>query len=125
MADMPRVVHFELAADDPERAANFYRTVFGWQIEKWAGPMEYWLIMTGPEGEPGIDGGLGKRGDPGEHTTNTIDVDSVSEYVEKIVANGGTVVLPQHAVPGVGYLAYCADTEGNIFGIMESDLEAH
>lgn len=121
---MPRVVHFELAADDPERAVQFYRTVFGWEIEKWTGPMDYWLIMTGPEGEPGIDGGLGKRDDPGRHTTNTIEVDSVDEYVEKVVANGGKVVVPKHAVPGVGYMAYCADTEGNVFGIMTSDPAA-
>jgi predicted enzyme related to lactoylglutathione lyase len=121
---MSRVVHFELAADDPERAVQFYRTVFGWEIEKWTGPMDYWLIMTGPEGEPGIDGGLGKRDDPGQHTTNTIDVDSVDEYVKKVVANGGKVVVPKHAVPGVGYLAYCTDTEGNVFGMMASDPSA-
>lgn len=121
---MPRVVRFDLAADDPERAAAFYRTVFGWQIVKWEGPMDYWLIMTGPEDEPGIDGGLGKRGDPGQHTTNTIQVDSVDKYVEKVADNGGSVVMPRHAIPGVGYMALCTDTEGNTFGIMESDPEA-
>jgi predicted enzyme related to lactoylglutathione lyase len=124
MGNMPRVVHFDLAADDPQRAADFYRTVFGWQIEKWDGPMDYWLIMTGPEDDPGIDGGLGKRGDPGQHTTNTIDVDSLDAYVEKVVASGGTVVMPRHAVPGVGHMALCTDTEGNTFGMMESDPEA-
>jgi len=118
---MPRVVHFELGADDPERAKKFYEDVFEWQIVKWDGPMDYWLIMTGPEGEPGIDGGLGKRQRPDEYTTNTIDVDSVDAYVEKIVAGGGKVVMPKHAIPGVGYLAYCADTEGNVFGLMEAD----
>ena len=61
---MPRVVHFELSADDPERAIKFYENAFGWKTEKWAGPMDYWLIMTGPEDEPGIDGGLSKREGP-------------------------------------------------------------
>jgi predicted enzyme related to lactoylglutathione lyase len=121
---MPRVVHFEIAADDPERAVAFYRSVFGWQIEKWDGPMEYWLITTGPKEEPGIDGGLGRRTEPGVGTENTIDVVSVDDSVKKIVAGGGKVVRPKHAVPGVGWLAYCADTEGNTFGVMQRDLSA-
>jgi predicted enzyme related to lactoylglutathione lyase len=121
---MPRVVHFELAADDPERAAAFYTTVFDWKFEKWQGPMDYWLITTGSQEEPGIDGGLGRRQRPDERTTNTIDVDSVDDYVEKVVANGGTVVMPKHTIPGVGYLAYCADTEGNVFGLMANDPNA-
>jgi predicted enzyme related to lactoylglutathione lyase len=86
--------------------------------------MDYWLIMTGQEGEPGIDGGLGRRERPDEHTTNTIGVDSVDAYVEKVLAACGTVVVPQHAIPGVGYLAYCADTEGNMFGLMADDPTA-
>jgi predicted enzyme related to lactoylglutathione lyase len=121
---MPRVIHFEISADDPERAAAFYRQVFGWQIEKWAGPLEYWLITTGRPDEPGIDGGLAKRFSPEEHTRNTIGVDSVDDAVAQIVANGGQVMLPKYAVPGVGYLAYCSDTEGNLFGLMQDDPAA-
>jgi hypothetical protein len=122
---MPRVVHFEIAADDPERAVSFYETVFGWEITKWDGPMEYWLIKTGPEDEPGIDGGLAKRTDPSTGTENTIDVDSVDDYVAKIEAGGGKILRPKSAVPGVGWLAYCQDTEGNTFGIMQSDAAAN
>jgi predicted enzyme related to lactoylglutathione lyase len=48
----------------------------------------------------------------------------VDDYVEKVVANVGTVVVPKHAIPGVGYLAYCADTEGNVFGLMTSEPNA-
>ena len=121
---MPRVVHFDIAADDPERAVAFYETVFGWEITKWDGPMEYWLITTGPEDEPGIDGGLAKRIDPSTGTENTIDVDSVDDYVTKIEASGGKILRPKSAVPGVGWLAYCQDTEGNTFGIMQSDTAA-
>ena len=122
--DMPRPVHFEISADDPERAVAFYEKTFGWKVEKWAGPMDYWMIMTGAEGEPGIDGGLAKRQSPGQNVTNTIDVDSVDAYVDKVIAAGGKVVLPKQAIPGVGYLAYCADTEGNVFGLMKSDPNA-
>ena len=122
---MPRVIHFELGADEPERAITFYQNVFNWTFEKWQGPMDYWLITTGPEDQPGIDGGLGLRQRPDERTTNTIDVDSVDDTVDRIVASGGRVVMPKHAIPGVGYLAYCADTEGNVFGLMASDPGAH
>ena len=55
---MPRVVHFEIHADQPERAVRFYKELFDWQFHKWEGPMDYWLIVTGPDGQPGINGGL-------------------------------------------------------------------
>ena len=71
---MPRVVHFELNADDPERASRFYQQVFGWQIRKWDGPVDYWLIMTGPDDEPGINGALMKRSEPGAGTWNNAKV---------------------------------------------------
>jgi predicted enzyme related to lactoylglutathione lyase len=121
---MPRVVHFEIPAEDPARAVEFYTKVFGWKITKWDGPMEYWLVMTSEEGEPGIDGGIMKREDPNQTAANTIGVPSVDEYVSRIEANGGKVVMPKTAVPGVGYLAYCVDTEGITFGIMEEDRSA-
>ena len=119
---MLRVTHFEVPADDPERAVAFYRTVFGWKIEKWEGPAEYWLVMTG-EGEPGINGGIARRGSVSV-TTNTIEVPSVDEFSQKIVQSGGKVVMPKMASPGVGYMAYCVDTEGNLFGIMHADTAA-
>lgn len=121
---MGRVVHFEIEAEDPERASRFYKAVFGWKIEKWEGPTEYWLITTGLEGEAGIDGGLGRREGNLSKTANTIDVKSVDETVKLIEANGGKVVSPKHPIPGVGYLAYCEDTEGLAFGVMQDDPSA-
>jgi predicted enzyme related to lactoylglutathione lyase len=121
---MPRVIHFELSADEPERAVKFYEEVFGWQTKKWDGPQSYWLLMTGDKQQPGIDGGLMRRSDnplPSHLATNTIDVPSVDEYTEKITAHGGKVVIPKGTVPGVGYVAYCEDTEGNVFGLMQFD----
>ncbi len=45
---MPRVVHFEIHAGEPERAIRFYEKVLGWSFQKWEGPMEYWLIVKCP-----------------------------------------------------------------------------
>jgi predicted enzyme related to lactoylglutathione lyase len=123
---MPRVAHFEIHADNPERAAKFYRDVFGWQIQKWAGPVEYWLIVTGTNEEPGINGGLMKRhgainGDSVIAYVCTITVDSLDTYAAKIPQHGGTIVMPKMAIPGVGWSAYAKDTEGNIFGIHQDD----
>lgn len=119
-----RVAHFEISADDPERAAQFYTDVFGWQFKKWEGPVEYWLITTGDDTEPGINGGLMKRMNPQATTVNIITVPSADTFIDKIVEKGGSIVVPKNAVPGVGYMAYCQDTEGNTFGIMEPDETA-
>ncbi len=120
---MPRVVHFEISADDPTRASAFYSKVFGWKFNKWDGPQEYWLITTGPDGQPGINGGLMKRQGP-QPCTNTIDVPSVDEYAGMITKNGGKIVMPKDTIPGVGYFALCQDTEGTAFGIMQFDKAA-
>ncbi|UCD96951.1 MAG: VOC family protein [Candidatus Bathyarchaeota archaeon] len=121
---MPRVVHFEIEADQPERAIKFYETVFGWKIEKWEGPIKYWLITTGKKDEPGIDGGLSKRAEGEPSTVNTIDVPSVDQYIKKVEGSGGSIVRPKMAVPGVGWMAYFKDPEGNMFGMMEEDSTA-
>jgi predicted enzyme related to lactoylglutathione lyase len=121
---MSRVVHFEIPADDPERAIRFYEKVFGWRIEKWDGPIEYWLVMTGPEDEPGIDGGLARREDPNTGVENTIDVKNLDASLADVEDQGGQILRPRMAVPGVGWMAYIKDTEGNIFGLMESDPKA-
>jgi len=99
---MARIVHFELNVKDVEKTINFYKKVFGWKIEKWSGPMDYWLIMTRNESEPGIDGGLGYIEDGFPHVVNTIDVDNIDEVIKKIENNGGEIVGSKHAVPGVG-----------------------
>lgn len=121
---MPRVVHFEFGAEDPERASRFYSDVFGWKVQKWEGPEDYWLIQTGEEGTRGIDGAFMRGTQFDQRVINTIDVESVDEVVAKVEASGGTVIFPKAAIPGVGYLAYCKDTEGTTFGIMQSDETA-
>lgn len=122
---MTRVVHFEIEAEKPERAIKFYEKVFGWKVEKWKGPLEYWLITTGTEDESGINGGLSRRTESEPSTVNTIDVPSVDDFVMKIKSEGGEIVRPKTAVPGVGWMAYFKDPEGNLWGIMEEDESAH
>lgn len=135
---MNRVIHFEIHAADPDRAAKFYRDVFGWDINEWVVPgvempkeNRYWLVTTGSKEDPGINGGiLFRRGAaPAEgQAVNayvcTIGVPSVDEYVAKAVAAGATIALPKMPIKSVGWLAYCKDPEGNIFGMMQDDKSA-
>jgi predicted enzyme related to lactoylglutathione lyase len=125
---MPRPVHFEIHARDPERAVRFYETVFGWQFQRW-GDNPYWMVSTG-EG-PGIDGGLMPRRGPDPAPDQpvsswvvTVDVPDCEAATKAAVAAGGAVAVDREAIPGVGWLAYLRDTEGNLLGVMESDESA-
>jgi uncharacterized protein len=123
---MPRPIHFDLTVDNPERAMKFYKDIFGWKFENWNGPMEYWMVTTGVEKkEPGINGGLSKRG--GESTMpnmNTIGVSSVDKFSKMVQDEGGKVLMPKSPIPEIGWFATCQDTEGNTFGIIEEDRTA-
>lgn len=130
---MNRVVHFEIQADNPERAAKFYTNVFGWKFEQW-GDQKYWMIMTAEKDsqEPGINGGLLPRPaktPPQECGTNayvcTIEVDNFDEIAKKVETAGGVVAMPKFALPGVAWQGYFLDTEGNTFGLHQSDKNAH
>jgi len=121
---MPRIVHFDMPADDPARAQKFYSEIFGWKFDKWNGPMEYWMTITGDDKQPGINGGLSKRMPGQAGITNTIDVSSVDEYSKKIQSKGGKILAPKMPIPTVGYFAQCMDTEGNVFGIIQFDKNA-
>jgi predicted enzyme related to lactoylglutathione lyase len=135
---MNRIIHFEIQASDPDRAVKFYKDVFGWEINEWDIPgvkmkdeNRYWLVTTGPETEPGINGGLlFRRGlapieeQPVNAYVCTIGVANLEEYVKRALKAGGSIALPKMAVKGVGWLAYCKDTENNIFGMMQEDKNA-
>lgn len=118
---MPRVVHFEIPAKEPEKLIKFYRGVFGWEIKKWEGPVEYWLITTGEEGTPGINGAIFRPKDHFTATVNTVEVPDIDEYMEKVKQNGGRIVVEKSIIPGVGYSAYCKDVEGVLFGLHQFD----
>jgi hypothetical protein len=125
-----RVVHFEIHADNPERAAEFYGNLFGWKLTRWDGPVDYWLVVTGPDGTPGINGGMIRRPHPRSGNDGviayvcTVDVDDLDESFDKALQLGGAVALPKMPVPGVGWLAYVKDSEGNVLGLMQPDAKA-
>ena len=123
---MSRIVHFEINTPDVEVATTFYEAVFGWQFNKWEGgdgAPDYWLVTTGEEDTPGINGGL-MSVDEWPQTVNTMQVESVDAFTEKITAHGGEVVVPKMAIKGVGYSAYFKDPSGVAFGIFEPDPSA-
>lgn len=121
---MGRVLRFELQVPDPERAAAFYASTFGWRFVKMPGVRDYWFIRTGEAGDEGIDGGLMRSPDGETRTTNSIEVSSIDEYLAKVRQNGGQVVVPKTTVPGMGYFAYCSDDQGLLFGVSESNPRA-
>ena len=121
---MNSAVQFDLYAQNPARAAKFYRDVFGWKAETWAGPWKSWLITTGPDIGPGTDNGGDSRSDVQDRGVYTIEVQSLEETGAKIVASGGQILEPPFRLPGVGWYALCADSEGNRFGLMQTDPRA-
>src|SRR2546423_6425041 len=114
---MSRVIHFEIPASDPERASAFYQKVFGWKIEKWPGPMEYWMVTTGAEGTPGINGGLMRQGDVAA-PTKKVGVGSVEKAVAPVTRAGGEEIKPQTPGSRGGDFAYCLGNEGELFWVM-------
>ncbi len=130
---MGRPVHFEIQADDIERAKAFYADVFGWTYEDYGhvAGSPYFGVMTGDAEEPGINGGLLQRPAPApapEQGTNafvcTMAVDDYDETERKILAAGGTVALPKMALMGMAWQGYYLDPEGNTFGIHQPDPDA-
>lgn len=122
---MPRPVHFEIHASDPERAITFYTTVFDWSFER-SSTAPYWLITTG-EG-PGIDGGLAQRQGPmptPDASVNaypvTMEVGDIDLLLREIQQAGGSVATPTTPITGLGWIAYCRDPEGNLFGLLQPD----
>ncbi len=127
------IVHFEIPADQPERAAKFYRELFGWEINRWQAPegsMEYWMVQTVPtdaEGKPtrqGVNGGLMRRMYAGQPPVNYINVADVDEFVRKAERLGAKALGAKQPVPGMGWFAQLTDTEGNVFAIWQTDSAA-
>lgn len=125
-----RIVHFEIYADDLDRAKKFYSDVFGWEYTDWSGVTgtPYFGVMTAPQGstEPGINGGMMKRIGPapveGQAVTgfvSTIQVENIDETISKIENAGGRVALAKYNLGDMAWQAYYKDTEGNIFGIHQ------
>jgi predicted enzyme related to lactoylglutathione lyase len=123
-----RPIHFEVQADDADRAKQFYENALGWKIEKTSMPgvgMDYWMVMTG-EG-PGINGGLYKRSDGSRKFNSfdcTVQVDDIDKVIEAIKANGGKIEpwegKEKWEMKGLGWFSRAIDTEGNIFGLLQA-----
>ncbi len=133
MASFNRVNHFEIHATTPEKVIKFYADMFGWKFEKYPLPgMDYWGVITGAKGEEGaINGGLIQRmGQPAEEGSAvnafvcTITVENLDLMMQKVVKLGGMVALPKAAIPGMAWLGYCKDNDGNIFGMIQNDTNA-
>jgi len=127
---MSRVIHFEIHASEPQRLIDFYTALFGWKVAQW-GTMPYWTITTGAAGEPGIDGGLVQRRGPRPSEAPavssfvcTVQVDALDDALARCAALGGMQAVPKMPIPGVGWLAYASDPDGNLFGLMQPDPQA-
>ncbi len=127
---MARVTHFEIHASEPKVLIDFYTALFGWKFAQWH-PIEYWLITTGTDDQPGINGGLLPRRGPGPvdgQSVNsfvcTAQVESVDAAVARALTLGGSVAVAKMPIPTVGWLAYIKDPNGNIVGMMQPDPAA-
>jgi predicted enzyme related to lactoylglutathione lyase len=122
---MPTIHHFEIPADDAERAQKFFKDVFGWSMQKWINPEkpdhDYWFFETQDDnGNKGLSGGMMKRQAPEHKMTNYITVLSIDDYVSKIQQAGGKIMIPKTKIPNMGYFAVFTDTENNQFGLFEA-----
>ena len=118
------IVHFEIPADDVQRAKKFYEEAFGWKIsDPWN--MNYFLVETRKDGEIGINGGLMPRMNPGQPFMNYISVDSIEDASAKVEAAGDTIILPKQEIgQDMGWIAAFRDTEGNILGFHQNAPKA-
>jgi len=121
---MDRVTHFEITADDPDRAAAFYKKAFGWEFNAMPGPFKYLLATTGAKDQVGIDGAIMGRQDHKQAVINTLGVDNWEASAKAIKDAGGQMLGAKQAVAGFGWFAYFTDTEGNIAGIFQTDKNA-
>jgi len=127
---MGRVVHFEIQASKPRELIAFYEALFSWKFQQW-GTQDYWLIVTGADGTPGINGGLLPRRGPTPADARavncflcTVQVDAVDDALAKAVSLGAVVAVPKMPIQGVGWLAYFKDPDGNLVGITQFDAKA-
>lgn len=119
------ITHFEIYGEEPAGLAEFYRTVFGWQIEQMPG-VDYWRIQIAPtEANPLQGGGLTYRAIPGLNGWMLfVNVDSLDETTSLVQRLGGSVVRPKTAVPKTAWVTIVADPAKNLFGVWQRDPTA-
>lgn len=119
-------MHFEIPADDLERAQAFYRDAFGWGINAVPG-MDYTLVSTGPTDDQGVptepgfvkDGMLARQ-EPVPTPAITVDVDDIEGALKTVESLGGSVVRGREPVGDMGFSAYVRDSEGNLLGLWQN-----
>ncbi|OGZ83755.1 MAG: glyoxalase [Candidatus Staskawiczbacteria bacterium RIFOXYD1_FULL_39_28] len=129
---MDKVVHFELPADNTDRAKKFYQESFDWQITDYP-EMKYTIIRTAETDENmmikesgAINGGLFKKGEgenPVVAPSFSVDVKDIDEAIKKIKNAGGLILKDKTQVGEMGYVAYFKDTEGNILSVWQNILK--
>ncbi|MEW6018520.1 MAG: VOC family protein [Pseudomonadota bacterium] len=119
-----QLIHFEIAAEDPSRLADFYHNVLGWNIGEPQAEMGDYRIIQPPGDGDAIGGGLYKKTEPSQGRVDYFDVESIEESSEMVRQNGGQVIVEKMAVPKMGYFALCLDPEGNPFGLWLTDENA-
>ena len=117
---MSKIVHFEIPADDPQRAGTFYHDVLGWEVSRF-GEEPYWLVRAGGDEEPGANGALVAREDLHRHPVVIAGVADIDGVLTRVESCGGKVVQGKLPVPGMGWSAYFSDPEGNTIGLFEPD----
>ena len=124
---MNSVVHFEVPADDLERAKKFYSETFGWSLQQMGPDMGNYVLATTTESgdrgpiKPGaINGGMAKRGQSFTAPSFSIDVPNIEKAVEKIKAGGGETLGDILTVGDMGRMVYFKDSEGNVMSLWET-----
>jgi uncharacterized protein len=122
--------YFDLTVHDVPRARTFFEAVLGWRFERFDMPYEYFRICAGPPAEAGIDGGIGAIKDAplagGQPMTQvTVPVPNINETLALVVRNGGAIIEPKMAIPGIGWYATCTEPGGLKFGLIQSDPAAN
>ena len=121
--------YFDLTVRDLGKAQHFFESVLGWRFDRYPRPYDYYRIRTGPDSEPGIDGGIGSVSDTpvsgGQPLTQvTVSVADLDDALVRVLAAGGRVVEGKIPIPGVGWYATCAEPGGLLFGLVQADEDA-
>lgn len=122
-------IYFDLSVENLAEARRFFEAAFGWKFELFPMPYEYYRITAGAAGEPGIDGGIGQLAESGDGPDRplvnlVLPVPDLDSMIEKVIACGGTVVEPRTPIPGIGWMATCAEPGGLKFGLLEANSNA-
>lgn len=121
---MNGISHFSIPADNPDRAKQFYESVFGWSFRlAWEydtpqGREGYWEISN-PASPDAIAGGMTKREYPTQPIQVGIEVQDIDGTLGRLQDQGGSIIVGKMFLPQVGWFAMCADSEGNTFAVYQ------